>query len=267
MFVGRNNCRSCQKDFRGVGVVSRRYSGEFSMKLAISLSNTAEFPTKVGKMALVRLSCLLGSHGKAVFLRGDHLDQLMLSDVQGVEPLRVLSSERAYLGPHRVRKVGDDPGVDPICLGQAADGLRKVPDLTGIGNHHRKGMNHQGIHHIHLHSLRGFQNDELGKKGFKVFKVFHKQGKTFLGIGEGFLLSNRPDVNLEFFFGISDVFPSFPALRNTGSFQVQAPVRVKGKKGCDDPCFYTSFILKVNSVYHTHTKNSFTGWQRSIGCP
>jgi len=228
------------------------------------LVNFTYFSGEPIDMVLDGLCRPFGGLREAVPFRGNHLNQLATPDIEGMETLGLFIPEGTDFRTDSFGKVGDDFGVDPVCLGQRSKGLCKVADMTSIDYHDRKRVIYKSIRSFYFKSSCGLQDNQSRGKGFEEGKHL---GDSLLRISEDVSLSIGSNINLEFLLGNINTYESFfmghntissfPALQNTGSLKrAQATVRVKEKTGCDDPRLHTSFSLKVKSVCLTQTKSS-----------
>jgi len=99
---------------------------------------------------------------EAMLLRGPHGEALPPPGKQRTPFLRLRVRNRAGLGAHRVRKVGQGAGIQGIGLGSLASRLRDIAGLPWVDDHDGQGGSRQRGHHGALEPTRSFEHPQRG---------------------------------------------------------------------------------------------------------
>jgi hypothetical protein len=92
-----------------------------------------------------------------ILLRSKHLDHLVAPGQEGGQFLGLNIRQRIWRGSHRLRKVGQGLGIQPVGLGQPASSPGEVSNLAGIDHGQGQTSSSQCSSQRHLEPARGLQ--------------------------------------------------------------------------------------------------------------
>ena len=123
----------------------------------------------------------------------DHLQELAAAAQEVIQFLLLGRRQGPWFRLHPKGKLGQDPGIDLIGLGQDAQRASKIPHLTGIDQYRREAGGHQGRHYPVLVATAGLQKDDLGGPAAEAFQHFGQAG-VCISHGEGVALGEPGEV-------------------------------------------------------------------------
>ena len=150
----------------------------------------------------------------------EHLHQLTPAGDQCAQRLRRLIGQRPQGRAHPLGKQGQDLGVEPIGLGQPAQGLGEVPHLAGI---HRDSRQRRGAQRAQQGQLQAPGRLEHNV-GDRLLLQMRDQGRNArLTVGHGPGLAGRMEGHIEARFGHVNAYKHF-GLLHTGRSSCGNPV-------------------------------------------
>jgi hypothetical protein len=105
---------------------------------------------------------------EAVLLGRPQGDELPPPRQESPQLFRLRIRERTGRRAHRLRKVGDGPGIEGINFGELPGGFGKVPDLTGGDHDDGEGHRRQRGHYGALVAPRSFAHHALWRHGLEA---------------------------------------------------------------------------------------------------
>jgi transposase len=137
-----------------------------------------------------------------ILLGSKHLDHLVAPGQEGGQFLSLGIRQRIERGSHRLSKVSQDLGIQPVSFGQPAGSSGEVSNLAGIDQGQGQSSTSQSCSHRHLESARGLQ--------YHQFRVELSQSRDYLG-DTWSIVSHAPSISsgthgdIQLVFG--DVYP------------------------------------------------------------
>jgi hypothetical protein len=196
-------------------------------------------------------------HLEAIPIGREHGEQLASSGKDVLQMLGLLVGDGAWGGADGFRETGEDEGVYPVGLGEAADGLGRVPRLTGIDDRNRDPGGGDGRSGQSLVSSGGLQCNQLDARSSDTSEKF-VDALLVVGDRGGFVALHNADfevslgnvdagVDLSSLGGTHREISPFclrrrPGLADAGLLRTAgaaapATVRAPPKSGRDDVCF------------------------------